>query len=201
MIGLIFKDLRTAVLQFKLLLILLVMYFGYSIYLKDLAFFASMESVLVLVLSIMAFGYDEKSGWDRIACTFPGGRDRVVVSRYLFGLIISTVMAIAHVIMGIMLRTQASVIADSLLIAFSLSALFMAILFPLLYKFGSEKAKLIFLVLFIGMLAVSSGLLRDNESYVFDFGRVSNVLILVGSLGLLAVSAWISCRIYRRKEF
>ena len=45
MIGLIYKDIKTALLQYKIILILLALYFGYSFMKMDLGFFTSMEQI------------------------------------------------------------------------------------------------------------------------------------------------------------
>ncbi|MDY4888864.1 MAG: ABC-2 transporter permease [Sphaerochaetaceae bacterium] len=201
MIGLIYKDIKTALLQYKIILILLALYFGYSFMKMDLGFFTSMEPVLTMVLVMLTFGYDERSGWDKIACTIPYGRDKIVISRYFYSLLVVTVLAVLHLCVSIILKATWAQIADSLLLASSLSFTFMGLMFPVFYKFGSEKSRMVFLILFIGMMLASSLIGDGANSVNLELFLNYKGLWLLIALMIFCVSAWISCLIYRRKQF
>lgn len=199
MIGLIYKDLKTVLAQVKIVVILLALYFGYTVYLKDFSFFTSIESVLGLILVMLSFGFDEKTGWDKIACTMPLGRKTIVISRYLFGGVVYAVLGILHILVGLFLKTPFMEILDSLVMSFGISLILMAVMFPVIYKMGMEKARMFFLIFFLGMLVLTN--LVSAQSFTFDFGMAKNLLILACSLILILVSVYISVKIYQSKEF
>ena len=90
MTGLIWKDLLVMRKTLKSYLLLMVVY-AVLAYLDffDYGFIITFVQMILAVLPISAFAYDELSKWDRYAMSLPLGRNRVVGARYLFVLLLS----------------------------------------------------------------------------------------------------------------
>jgi hypothetical protein len=90
MTGLIRKDflvMRKALKSY----LLLVGFYIFLAYLDlfDYSFIITFVQVVLAVLPITAFAYDEQAKWDRYAMALPLGRRGVVRARYLFVLVLA----------------------------------------------------------------------------------------------------------------
>ena len=85
MTGLILKDLLVMRKALKSYLMIMVLY-AVLAYLDVLnySFIITFIQVMLMVLPLSAFAYDEQAKWDRYAMSLPLGRVRVVGARYLF---------------------------------------------------------------------------------------------------------------------
>ena len=83
------------------------------------------------------------------------------------------------------------------------SVLYLSILLPLVFQFGAEKSRL--MMMLILMLPFSAAAIYEKTGGDFSSLTPPAPLLVIGLplalLSLLALSWWISCRIYERKEF
>ena len=90
MTGLILKDLLNLKKQGKVYLILIIFYFAIGLVNENSSMFASMMTMVAVLIPITAMAYDERCKWDRYALTMPVSRKDMVMSKYLLGLIFMT---------------------------------------------------------------------------------------------------------------
>lgn len=214
MTGLIVKDFLILRKTLKSYLLIIGLYAALSaLGMFSISFVAAFISVMVMVLPISAFAYDEQAGWDRCAMSLPLGRRRVVTARYLFILLTALVSfaggAAVSVIMAIAKTEDMVELLATILTTVGVGLVVAAILLPLCYKLGAERARpYLYLVLFLPMVAIflayrmgvhvdTSAL--DRMSPPAQIGFFS--LIPLGGLALIAVSWLISCRVVEKKEF
>jgi hypothetical protein len=79
---------------------------------------------------------------------------------------------------------------------------FLSINLPVIFKWGIEKGRLIFIAsiaLFAGVIAMSA-ISTDMLSGFEGFLNNSFYLVIPASLALLATSAWISVSVYKKRE-
>lgn len=216
MTGLIYKDffvMRKAVSSY---LIVLVIY-GVLAYLDffDFSFIISFLQVMLMVLPMSAFAYDDQAKWDRYAMSLPLGQRAVVGARYLFVLSLALITTASGAAGSIILwKVHQSNILELALILLTTSALGLlvsAILLPLNYKLGAERARpYLYAIIFIPLIAAIllsranildlSGLHKlDNLSPAMLLGGAS--LLPLGALAILFVSYLISCRVAAEKEY
>ena len=155
MIGLILKDLFTLTRQALMYIVFIAVFSlmpGYNM--------ASFAVMMACMMPMTALAYDERSHWDRLAASMPYTTAQLVLSKYLMGLI----LMLCSVALGIIaLPLQRLVNPDvSLpeLLSVSLGALgagmlIQGVLLPVMFRFGTEKARLFMLVL---MGAVFAGI-------------------------------------------
>lgn len=199
MLGLVYKDIKVVLMQFKFLALIMLLYIGYSLYMKSLGFFSLMEPVLVIIMEMLAFGYDERCGWDKIACTLPASRPVIVASRYLFGALLVAFTAVLHAVMTLSMKAAPSRSIELFIVSAGLAFGFMAIMFPLLYRFGSDKSRALFLIAFIGMLVASTLMSNDGFSLGLDLGP--SIGLLAAVLVFYGLSLLCSIKIYSKMEF
>jgi len=208
MFGMIKKDLFTFKNNLKSIIIMLLLYFFYTITLDMNMTFLLPFMTLMIVITV--FNYDDYNNWHSYASSFPQGKVNVVKARYI--LLVSLV--IISTIIGILLTLIISQFKTTLSIDESIgSALgtvvgisFMAsILFPILFKYGSEKGRI---------AMISMGLIIACIIYILskvvkiDFALLPTpdiyttiAIVIVLSAIMLSISYLISKKIYLKKEF
>ena len=217
MTGLIYKDffvMRKAVSSY---LIVLVIY-GVLAYLDffDFSFIISFLQVMLMVLPMSAFAYDDQAKWDRYAMSLPLGQRAVVGARYLFVLSLALITTASGAAGSIILwKVHQSDILEltlTLLTASALGLLVSAILLPLNYKLGVERARpylyaIIFIPVIVLFLAFRMGV-RIDTSWLDSLLLSSpgallalSALPLLAALALMFVSYLISCRVTANKEY
>lgn len=216
MTGLVWKDilvmrktLKTYVLflGFYLLLAVLGMF--------DLSFVTAMVEVIVMMLPIGAFSYDEIAKWDRYAMTLPISRRTIVGARYLFVLLMALGAAafglLACVLLSMAKGANLTEYLATILVSTGVALFIADILLPLSYKLGPERARpylyvVVFLPLVVLFGAYQFGLLDYVDLSWIDALPNAGILGMFATVPLvmlvgLGVSFLISCRIMEKKEF
>lgn len=216
MTGLIRKDflvMRKALKSY----LLLVGFYIFLAYLDlfDYSFIITFVQVVLAVLPITAFAYDEQAKWDRYAMALPLGRRWVVRARYLFVLVLALLtMALGLAGTGLLyLVRQADPLEMfiTLMVSSAIGLIIPAILLPLSYKLGAERARpYLYAIIFIPVVAVvlltragvlDVSLLKGMDLLAPAALAGSAVLLPLGGLAGLFLSYLVACRIAAGKEF
>jgi ABC-2 type transport system permease protein len=207
MTGLILKDLLSLRKAIGRILVIVALYVVIFASAGNVAFLSGMILMIMTLFIINTYSYDEMSKWDYYARALPVTKSQIVLSKYLLTLLFELV--------GILFSTLIYLFKNELnpenivgLGALSSVVLLMvAILLPLIYKFGTQKARiwmvLIFLLPTAGMLALNSlGVLPSSSSLQISdsFAETFALLMLPVSLLLFTLSYFLSCHIYKNKE-
>lgn len=215
MIGLLLKDLYVLRrVYMKNFFLVLTLYTVLGITLKMTSFFTLMSWMYGFYV-VSLFTVDNTCHWDFYAATLPVSRKAVVGAKFLLlglcvlaGFVYSMAMApVAYLLMGAPLLES---VLSSLLVTLVLVVYF-AVMMPLTYAFGPEKARSAMLML-LGIIAGSIFVAANLGG-----GAGATLMALFGwmetspapGFGLLAAVAaaaclvcWlVSCRIYEKKEF
>ena len=217
MTGLIVKDLLVSKRSLKA-------YFGIMIFYAvltfmgvfNISFVTAFVSVMLIMLPIGAFSYDEAAKWDRYAMALPLGRRAVVGARYLFTLLVTLISLALALLSGVAVSVtgQGSFIEVMVtaLVTLASGLLISDFLLPLCYKLGPERARpylyaVIFIPVIVLFLAFRMGV-RIDASWLDRLALSSpgallalSALPLLTALALMFVSWLVSCRIVAGKEY
>ena len=215
MTGLIWKDflvMRKALKSYVLLIgvYILLAYLDFF----DYSFIITFIQVVLAVLPISAFAYDEQSKWDRYAMSLPLGRRGVVGARYLFVLAL-TLLTVAAGLAGTALylarQSDPLEMFVTLMVSTAIGLLIPTILLPLSYKLGAERARpYLYAIIFIPVIALvllaKAGVLDMSMLKGMDLLAPTalaggSALLPLAGLALLFVSYLISCRVAAGKEY
>jgi len=215
-IGLVWKDvlvMRKALRTYGMLLLfyLLMVVMG----MLSLSIVVVMVEVIIMILPISAFSYDEMAKWDRYAAAMPLSKREMVGARYLFVLLMMAIAAAfgfaACAVMTIVGDGSVTEGLMTVLVALAAGLVIADFMLPLCYKLGPERARpYMYLVIFIPTLALFAGtkmglLDRVDWSWLdrLSQGAVLGLFALLpaAALGGLGLSWLISCRIMEKKEF
>ena len=215
MIGLVKKDMLVAKKTMRTYLLFLLFYFGLAVMgMFNISFVATFACVLVMMMPVAAFSYDEQAKWDRYAMSMPLGRRAVVAARYLFSLvlaIIATAIGTATcVILSALEREDLVEALVTVLSSLGVGMLFAAIMLPLCYKMGAERARpYMYVVIFVPVIALFLAYRAGVHIDLSFLDALPGAVIIGGTFALfpltgllaLGVSYLISCRIAAGKEY
>ena len=220
--GLLKKDLYNLA-SYKTTLIIIVIFCGMAIIGTDAIYWGSVViGIIVGMISLSTFSYDEMAKSNRYILTLPVTRKEIVLEKYI--------LAIGATILGSLLGFVLTLLIGNImnyvrpdnvidinidtLLATTIGGLFgvsliQAIQIPSIFKWGAEKGRIqMFIVLFVlaligagvGFLIKESGLSVDIaklESVLKNFGLLLLVLL---SVIIYFISYKVSYKIYKNKE-
>lgn len=198
--ALLVKDLLTLKGQAKSLLLVLAVWFIISFVNGSGLFFTSLSVIYGMLLPLTTLSIDEKSRVERYMMSMPVTRAELALSRYALGLL-------GLLALGVLGIGASLVIGDSLEEAlgasaacFCLAVLLLGVTLPLVYKFGTDKARVVCIAVYmvtflaVSFIAAHFGIELDDLSGAF-------FLLPFLSLAVLALSAAVSLGIYKKREF
>ena len=216
MTGLVWKDMLVSAKTAKSYGLIMLFYLGLAFFdVFEVSFLTSFVSVMLIMLPLSAFSYDEAAKWDGYAVSLPLGRRRVVAARYLFTLLIVLLSLAIAALLSVFTALQGQSFLEPLASALGTlgSGLFaLDILLPLCYKLGLERARpYLYAVIFVPVIALFVAFrmgLHLDLSWL-DALAARNELLALALLALLPLSGAVlmlpsyllSCRVLDEKEF
>ncbi len=209
MYGLIKKDFLMIKQNLKILMFVFIVFIGTSIINEsDMTF---MLPFMTVMISISTFSYDNYNKWDAYAITLPNGRKNVVRAKYISTLaFVIMSFIISFISLLIMQKCVDNINLDIALVELvgCLFAVFliMSIMFPIMYKYGIEKGRIVLFLLSFGVTGIAVLIFKNIHinisSNVIDFLNNYYKILIPIITGLLIFASYnISEKIYSKKEF
>ena len=215
MTGLLLKDLLNLKRMTKQYVLILGAMCVWSVMMKNPSFI-SMYTVLCTAMMVpSSFTYDEYAQFDKYALTMPLTRRALVKEKYrLLLLLVGGGMALGTMIsvfINCFIREDVLELVGTGVVMGSLFLLVYSIIIPLIYKWGAEKARMIMVMVYLGLFGAVYGvvwLVKRGSFSLWPAGLSEGQLmaVLVGgalaiTLVALAVSYRVSMEIIKRKEY
>ena len=206
MLGLIKKDFLIIKNNLKLIIVMLMVFFIMA--LGGQFNISFIPTFIIVMLFISTFSYDEFNNWNAYAITLPGGRKSVVKSKYiasLFLTLLSIVITILlNYIVSVINNTAVNELVSSLLGSICAIVIIQSIMYPLIFKFGMEKGRIVLFVLafvMAGFISLLKSIIKIPNTLVVFFNDYWFIIIPIILVILLLISYKISEKIYLKKEF
>ena len=210
MIGFIKKDLAMIKSNLKLLGILIVVYAIMGLMGKmDISFIIPFMCVMIM---ISTFSYDNYNKWDAYSISLPNGRTNSVKSKYITTILMTFIVSIITTFLAFIISyVNTTVINYEQILVTMFGTVFgtllvLTVMYPIIYKFGIEKARIgIFLIVF-GTVIIGSLLayyiditnLLKSLSFLKDY---LIIILIIIALIMIYASYKISKKIFSKKEF
>lgn len=176
------------------------------------SFLFTSASFFFAILPLSIFLSDEQARWERYAAVLPVGSKAVVGARYLFilnlFLMVLAVGLACSVVLWLTRDENLLTLTLQLIVSNSIQLLLPAVLMPICYKSGWEKARILLCVLLVVPLVALVLLVRFNFlnlSFLYALSPSAligwAILLLLSGLTAMLVSYLISCRIVAEKEY
>ncbi|MCI5842147.1 MAG: ABC-2 transporter permease [Clostridiales bacterium] len=215
MIGLVCKDLLCLRKSATSYLFVVVIYGLLTVVgVWDSTILATVMAVLVSMLPYSCFSYDNMAKWELYGLALPLRRSQIVLARYLTVLLALAFSAVLCCLFGGVTAALGQMedwglYLSSAIGALGFSVLLNAILLPLLYRFGAERARILFFGVLGAIIAVGIAVLSffDVTGWLDGIEHVqwNGMLPVVGFAAVAAAvvllfSYLISVGIYRKRE-
>lgn len=165
-----------------------------------------------LMLPMSSMSYDDLARWGKYAAATPAGRQGIVAGKYLFAImcilgsgVLVLVLLLALSLPGVVEITLAEICLITLACA-GAALVLDAILLPILFKFGTEKSRIILMILFAAVFGGSAAVGSLTEKLpplpqppAWFLTALPGVLGII-AVGSFAASYFISQGILERKE-
>lgn len=220
--GLLKKDLYNLA-SYKITLIIIVLFCGIAIIGTDAIYWGSIViGIIVGMISLSTFSYDEMAKSNRYILTLPVTRKEIVLEKYILAIgatILGSLLGFALTLLigNIMNYLRPDNVIDiniDTLLSTSIGGLFgvsliQAIQIPSIFKWGAEKGRIqMFIVLFVlaiigagvGFLIKESGISVDIEKLESVLKNFGLLLLVLLSFIIYFISYKISYKIYKNKE-
>lgn len=207
--GLLYKDFYCLKQNMKYIFAILLLY-GFIFIPQGNNGIMGVVVIIFPMLVITTLSYDHAGKWDRFALTMPITRKMLVRSKYilflimlLFGMLIGVIFSAAGILFGKNFDVMEIMVE---IMAVAVAALWLgAVLLPLIYRFGVERARLFLMLLFV---LLGSGIMIfvsiAKKASLPNFTPQQLALIigvfLASSIAAYALSYLISVKIYQKKE-
>ena len=209
MTALILKDIATLKKTLLLSITLCIALVVYGVYENEIFMIPLICTMIPLILTAIAFGYDTKSKFEQFAFSMPIKKSSFVLSKlffaFVFGLFGSVCLFVQLVIKSEMSIDNIIFISLITLVA---SILISAIQLPFILKYGAEKGRLIMVLTYFIIFALSSLLKAKSDlltNVVEFFLNNSRVMIYLGivfvSIVIIGIAIKISILIMEKKEY
>lgn len=209
MTALILKDIATLKKTLLLTITICIALAVYGVYENAIFMIPLICAMIPLILTAIAFGYDTKSKFEQFAFSMPIKKSSFVLSKlffaFVFGLVGSVCLFVLFVVKNEMSIDNIVFISLITLVA---SVLMSAIQLPFILKYGAEKGRLIMVITYFAIFALSTFLKEKSDllaNMVELFSKYSMVMIFIGilSVGLviIGIAIKISISIMNKKEY
>ncbi len=202
--GLLLKDWYLTLKYARFLMLFAVIYGVAGVFRQDFAAFSILPVMMIALLPQTLVSYDEREKWTVYAQALPVSRAQYVTEKYLFGAccyaVYLAVLALLHLAAGT--EDYGTLFA----MQFSIGLLAPSVLLPLLFRFGSEKGRMAYLIVIAAFFGAAM-VLMQGASLV---GRGGVTAIVSGALPALVlcpimvavyVLSWrIAIAMYQKRE-
>lgn len=209
MFGMIKKDMFMIKNNLKSIMATLIIFIFYTIMFDmNITFFLPF---MTLMICISTFSYDDFNNWHSYASILPSGKVNVVKSKYITTIIFIIVMVFISLLLSICISSfRGSINLDEFL-STVIGELFaivfiMSILFPVLFKYGAEKGRIVMLMVGISIMGIilfitNSIKISVSNSLIVFLDLYFPIIFFIVAILLISISYFISKRIYLKKEF
>ena len=220
--GLLKKDLYNLA-SYKTTLIVVVLFCGIAIIGTDAIYWGSVViGIIVGMISLSTFSYDEISKSNKYILTLPVTRKEIVLEKYILAIGATILGGVLGFIVTLLVGNVMNYLRpDNLidinietLLATSVGGMFgisliQSIQIPSIFKWGAEKGRIqMFIVLFVlVIIGAIAGFLLKQAGLSVDIEKLENILNNFGLVALILLSCLmyfisykISYKIYKNKE-
>lgn len=209
MTALILKDIATLKKTLLLTIAISIALAVYGIYQNEIFMIPLICAMIPLILTAIAFGYDTKSKFEQFAFSLPIKKSSYVFSKLFFAFVFGLIGSVCSFILLVGQNKMSidNIILISLIILVA-SVLMSAIQLPFMLKYGAEKGRLIMVITYFTIFALSTFL--KEKSYLLTkmlefFSKYSMSMILIGivlvGLIIIGIAINFSVAIMMKKEY
>ncbi len=207
--ALIYKDL-ISIKQALILMFLFIFGIGVYFYKENQLVLIPLVFILIpIILLGMIFGIDNQYSTNKYLISSGISREKIVFSRYMIILFMSILAIALSFIVGFDKHPLTKEIPLILIISslFFVTSIVGVVELPLMYKFGAERARLVFVILYFLVFAFFSTI-SSNKEWLLEYVNkgltmdktLLSLIIFAITITAHIISVFISIKIFENKE-
>ena len=207
--GLVLKDLYMMAKYCRSYVFIAALFIAVSFFSNDNLFFVFYPCLLCGMVPVNLLAYDEQSRFNLYSGTLPYTKAQIVSGKYIIGIITqSAMLAVTAVSQAIKMALEGGFDVQGylvfLLLGFCASALVAPLSLPFMFKFGTEKGRMVYFFM-VGLVCAGGftfSSLLENTSEVgnnISLGGFLPWLCLI-CVAVYALSWYLSILFYKKKE-
>ena len=205
--GLILKDIYQlkSYTRVFLVVVLFCIIMGFSG--QDAVFMTYYPGVLMGMMPITLYAYDEKANFHTLLTTLPIKKRTYVTAKYVIGflLILLACVAVGAVQAVKMMQAGSFVFIDFMLVmalALAIGLIAPAIVLPLIFLLGTEKGRFVNIIVVAIAIAFINLFMDMGDDFSVILNAEHFVFILIGVAVLIYTISWaITACIFEKKEY
>lgn len=211
--GLILKDFYNLSKNIKLMLGMMVLFgVAFTATGMESSAYVVMWGMLLSIQVVTSFTFDEMSKWTSFAMTMPVTRKEYIRSKFLLHLLLIVcgyLVSLCICILSMAIQrtmTTASILGllTAILPSMAIALFAGGLSIPLLLKFGTERTRIISILLFIIPVFIGIGLLSSIDLELLKHMQ-RFILFLLYAAPILAliceyIMYWISCKLFAKMD-
>lgn len=151
------------------------------------------------LLPVTAFGYDERAKWSTLARMMPYSERDLVLSKYTLGYIgifgALVLVVIVRLVIGFFFSPALTADDYAMLLVMAIfTTIIQAFTLPIMIKFGTEKGRIIFFIIF-GVVAGVGSLFMSRSDGIQIFIDISMTTVAIAALAAAVIINLISIKI------
>ena len=205
--GLIIKDFYQlkSYMRVFLFVILFCIIMGFTG--EDAVFMTYYPGVMVGMMPITLYAYDEKEKFHALLATLPIKKHTYVTAKYILGFLLILLACIATgSVQGMkMLQAGNFVFSDFgmvMALALAVSLVPPAIVLPLIFLFGAEKGRFLNIVVIVIAISLINVFMDMGSDFSIILNAEQMVLAIIAAAVLIYVISWaVTAAIFEKKEY
>ena len=177
---------------------LLALFFAVFAAMQANFLYFAMTTMMLMMLCLSTMAYDQNDGFDAYILALPIHKQAVVLEKYVLGLLALMVSLLIVLICTLVVGRQKADIPSYLLMQSAIGFIFMAINYPLIFRFGFEKSRVWYILISMA-LATSTGI-AVNLGLYYTIHTAITIMLPFSALALVIISYLVSLHIIKNKE-
>lgn len=205
--GLLLKDWYLLCRHCRAYVVILLVFLGIGLLSPDSIFFLYYPVLMAGSIPVSLLSYDSMSRWESYSRTFPYSEGQLVAAKYLISLFAVLATSLVTLLacslrMGLQEGLDLMALLQTGCVILGLGLLTPALMLPWVFKFGTEKGRIVFYIVLVLLMVVCGFFVGFYNSMELD---LPGNFILVGpmTLGvcvLLFLGSWVLSKFFSQKR-
>lgn len=199
MLGILLKDFVTTKKQIIWYVFMIALFCVVAVVTDNVAFAGSIGMVVAISVPTSAIAYEERDGFNKIAVASGIDKKVIVIEKYLLGFLFLLIGGISYFLVYYFSKEQANKWIE-FVVSMCMQIVLLAIVMPVIFKFGVEKGRtymILFMVVFLSIFIALMSLIN----FTVDSAIVVLPIVITITIIGLAISIFLSIKIYKKKDF
>ncbi len=155
-------------------------------------------------LPMTAFAYDERSKWNELAKMLPYSTKSIVMSKFVLGYITisacSLIAILGSVLTSVFIFNTNIIIFHIMPAAASSAFIFLAINNTIIFKFGTEKTRLFYIIFLVGAASLTAALTNPDTGNAAEIVLSSASVLVFAAVVINVIAIKVSLEIVKSKK-